>query len=287
MVPNADLHFEPIIQDMIWNGKQYIGVIDKRRTIHINDTVSYQDEPTSICVSLNKTDWAIVDSSNNININNIYAFSKIFNTPFGIILTSNICIRTYEGLNWERMPGYLRSDFHNSFGEIASSNLQVVAESRGQNGTYSTFDLNNWILTPIPNFTCVPDMDNLRQIVFMGSYFVAVGDNAKIWISLAKDEIASSSIHNDFKCAPIQCLSISRKMLGNLNTITYWLSQNQNITLSLFSLNGKFISLLDSGKKNIGEHKINILHGKLSPGTYILRLNTEKQGCINKEISSY
>jgi hypothetical protein len=277
-IPGAYPDILPAMKDIVWNGTQYIGLCSGTG---VSTTIREVVNAQWILISSNKTDWIV-------NISNIgYLQGNLFNSIFGVISGAGKgCFRTHDGLFWDKLSPSNPSNLEYGISQVGGSNLQIVGYSQGAHGTYSSFDPVYWSFTPMPDL----DTDEIvNQIVFMGSYFVAVGDKGQIWISLAKDEMAALA---DVEPKP-ENLEHSNHFKNSIqlqyssNTVTYTLPQSQNITLSLYSLSGKLIAVIDKGQKSAGQHSLAFNSSKQNSGTYFFRLTTERQKCTSKKIVIY
>jgi photosystem II stability/assembly factor-like uncharacterized protein len=266
------------MNDIVWNGKQYIGLCSGYSTPSTAKT-------QWILVSSNKTDWKVISSSNGISFNNLDC--NLLYSIFGVIIGgTKVCMRTYDGLFWEKLFPSYEFNLRHSISQIGGSNLQIVGDAPGARGTYCSIDPIYWTFTPMPDRE---DNEKINQIVFMGSYFVAVSNKSTIWISLAKDEMAllNKTDLTKEKTTSSKFLNSNLQVKQHNSNIIYSISQSQNLTLYLYSINGKIVSTLDKGNKSPGEHSVSFNRKNYNPGSYILKLKTEKQGSLSRNVIVY
>jgi hypothetical protein len=273
------------IKDLIYDGVSYFGLSERYHSIGCPILIQSADAKI----------WNEKELFQPYSGYNAYGFENLCFSKFGVITCGYAYVlEGYSG-------GYKFTITSTQFGVVSSgyfydrnvnadyicaSNLQMVTACKGYKGSLSSSDAKNWTYTEMP----LKKRDSkINQIVFMGSYFVAVGNEGQIWISLAKDEIASitkvssKQKHSEHSIYPINSVQLQYAS----NTITYNISQPQNITLCLYSINGKLIAVIDKGQKSVGQHIIAFNSSKLNSGTYFFRLTTGKQMCTSKRIVNY
>ena len=241
-----------------------------------------------IAVSIDKGEtWTETANYPNVNMGRITGLAthpNSVNTAYALFSQANgpKVLKTNDlGQSWIDISGFITNvdESNNGFPDVATYSLLVMP-----------FDTNRiWAGTEIGLFE---SLDGGSTWVYSDNGLPAVG----IWeMKIVNDEIILAThgrgiwtvsmpelVANNDVYLNTMDFSIYPNPMTQSSTIIFETSENQNVILSMYSLDGKLIKNIFNGSVN-GEQTINVNRNNIIAGTYLISLKT-KSGILSKKL---